>query len=55
VSLAFLLFALLAWWAQRDAYRMGTEHGRLLERRVALERLQPPGRHLRLVHGSREE
>lgn len=41
---------LFAWWAQRDAYAMGRERGRLEGRRDVLESLEPkPKPHLRIV------
>jgi ABC-type transporter Mla subunit MlaD len=47
-----LILGMLAfcWWAQRDAFRMGREMGRLDERRERLERvLVEQKRHLRVV------
>lgn len=49
MTLILLCVCVFAWWAQRDAFRLGRELGRLEERREALERLEPKPRHLRLV------
>ena len=56
MSIFFLALCLFAWWAQRDAYRMGREQGRIDERLKQLEREAVENKkHLTLLQGGKSE